>query len=72
VATKVYKKMTTTKKKKKKPPSIKSFFPTLRNSQGFGMHFCRYEEKIGDHVLQYPRLHIHSTFHRYNIRVGIP
>lgn len=51
-ATKVYKKKTATKKKKKKLPSIKSFFPTLKNSQGFGMHLCRYEEKIGDHVYE--------------------
>jgi hypothetical protein len=41
-----------TKKKKTKPPSIKSFFPTLKNSQGFGQHLCRYEEKIGDHVYE--------------------
>ena len=40
------------KRTKTKPASIRSFFPTLKNSQGFGLHLCRYEEKVGDHVYQ--------------------
>ena len=45
------KRKTDTKKtKKKKKPSIKAFFQTVTNSQGFPIHKCRYEERIGDHV----------------------
>ena len=35
---------------KKKKVTVKHFFPTLKNSQGFDMHLCRYEDSIGDHV----------------------
>lgn len=35
---------------KKKPASVKAFFPTLKNSQGFPLHLCRYEPSVGDHV----------------------
>ena len=42
------KKRKTTKKTKR--PGLKAFFETTKNSQGFGMHLCRYESKIGDHV----------------------
>ena len=44
------KKRKTATKKKKKKPSIKAFFQTVTNSQGFPIHKCRYEERIGDHV----------------------
>lgn len=42
------------KKRKKttkpKPITVKNFFPTLKNSQGFDMHLCRYEASIRDYV----------------------
>ena len=41
--------------KKKKTEGIKAFFPTVTNSQGFGLHLCRYEQSIGDHVYVPPK-----------------
>lgn len=35
---------------KKKPVTVKAFFPTMTNSQGFGMHLCRYEQSVRDYV----------------------
>lgn len=35
---------------KRKPPSVKNFFSTVKNSQGFDMHLCRYEPSIRDYV----------------------
>ena len=43
------------KKPKKKPLTMKNFFATTTNSQGFGMHLCRYEKSIGDHVYVPPK-----------------
>ena len=44
------KKKRKTNSKKKKPLGVKDFFSTVKNSQGFGMHLCRYEQSMGDHV----------------------
>ena len=41
--------------KKKKSEGINAFFLTVTNSQGFGLHLCRYEQSIGDHVYVPPK-----------------
>ena len=38
------------KESKKKPLGLKAFYPTVKNSQGFDLHLCRYEPSIQDHV----------------------
>ena len=38
------------KARKKKPLGVKSFFGTTKNFQGYDLHHCRYEPRIGDHV----------------------
>jgi hypothetical protein len=56
------------KKKKKKPLTMKNFFPTLKNSQGFDLHLCRYEESIQQHVFlpkKYGYLSRHRVPHQF-------
>jgi hypothetical protein len=36
----------TAKKNKKKALTVKNFFPTRKNFQGFDLHLCKYEESI--------------------------
>jgi hypothetical protein len=53
---------------KKKPQTLKKFFPTLKNSQGFAMHMCRYEETIRDYIFlpkNYGQLSVHRQPHRF-------
>jgi hypothetical protein len=55
-------------KKKKKPLTMKKFFPTLKNSQGFDLHLCRYEDSIRDHVFvpkNYGQLSRHRVPHQF-------
>ena len=54
--------------KKKKPLTMKKFFPTLKNSQGFDLHLCRYEDSIRDHVFvpkNYGQLSRHRVPHQF-------
>jgi hypothetical protein len=41
---------TTAKKKKKKSLTVKNFFPTHKNFQGFDLHLCKYEDSVRDYV----------------------
>jgi hypothetical protein len=53
---------------KKKPQTLKKFFPTLKNWQGFDMHLCRYEESIRDYIFlpqNYGQLSRHRQPHQF-------
>jgi hypothetical protein len=53
---------------KKKPQTLKKFFPTIKNSQGFAMHLCRYEETIRDYIFlpkNYGQLSVHRQPHQF-------